>query len=103
MVRFRAEALDSSFYFLTFFFSKCLYWLWGPANFIFIGYMQLFPPGLIRLGSEADHSPPSGLEIDGKKVKVTPVQALSLCTGRTARRGSRGIALPFHDHSTRRG
>ena len=31
------------------------------------------------------------------KVKVTLVQALRLCTGRTAHRGSRGIALPFHD------
>jgi len=36
------------------------------------------------------------------KVKVTLVQALRLCTGRTAHRGSRGVALPFHDHSTRR-
>jgi hypothetical protein len=37
------------------------------------------------------------------KVKVALVQALRLCTGRTAHRGSRGIALPFHDHGTRRG
>ena len=37
------------------------------------------------------------------KVKVTLVQALKLCTGRTAHRGSRGIALLFHDHGTRRG
>jgi hypothetical protein len=37
------------------------------------------------------------------KVKCTLVQALRLCTGRTAHRGSRGIALPFHDLSTRRG
>ena len=37
------------------------------------------------------------------KVKCTLVQALRLCTGRTAHRGSRGIALLFHDHSTRRG
>jgi hypothetical protein len=36
------------------------------------------------------------------KVKVTVVQALRLCTGRTAHRGSRGIALPFLDHGTRR-
>ena len=36
------------------------------------------------------------------KVKVTLVQALRLCTGRTAHRGSRGIALPFHDHGSRR-
>ena len=38
-----------------------------------------------------------------KKVKVTLVQALRLCTGRTAHRGSRGIALLFRDHCTRRG
>jgi hypothetical protein len=37
------------------------------------------------------------------KVKCTLVQALRLCTGCMAYRGSRGIALPFHDHSTRRG
>ena len=37
------------------------------------------------------------------KVKVTLVQALRLCTGRTAHRGSRSIALPFQDHGTRRG
>jgi hypothetical protein len=30
------------------------------------------------------------------------VQALRLCTGCTAHRGRRGIALPFHDHGTRR-
>ena len=37
------------------------------------------------------------------KVKCTLVQALRLCTGHTAHRGSRGIALPFLDHGTRRG
>ena len=37
------------------------------------------------------------------RVKVTLVQALRLCTGRTAHTGSRGIALPFHDHGTRKG
>ena len=36
------------------------------------------------------------------KVKCTLVQALRLCTVRTAYRRSRGIALPFHDHDTRR-
>ena len=41
--------------------------------------------------------------LKGKMIKCTPVQALGLCTGRTAHRGSRGIALPFHDHGTRRG
>ena len=38
-----------------------------------------------------------------EKVKCTLVQALRLCTSRTAHRGSRGIALLFHDHGTRRG
>jgi hypothetical protein len=37
------------------------------------------------------------------KVKVTLVQALQLCTGRTAHRVSRCIALPFLEHGTRRG
>ena len=37
------------------------------------------------------------------KVKVTLVPALRLCTGRTAYRGSRGIAVPFHDNGNRRG
>ena len=43
--------------------------------------------------------------VDGGKMKVkcTFVQALRLSTGRTAHRGSRGIALPFRDHDTRRG
>jgi hypothetical protein len=36
------------------------------------------------------------------KVQCTLVQALRLCTGRTVHRGSRGIALLFHDHGTRR-
>ena len=37
------------------------------------------------------------------KVKCTLVQALRLCTGRTAHRGSKGISLLFLDHGTRRG
>ena len=37
------------------------------------------------------------------KVKATLVQAMRVCTVPTAHRGSRGIALPFHDHGTRRG
>ena len=37
------------------------------------------------------------------KVQCTLAQALRLCTGRTAHRGSRGIALLFLDHGTRRG
>jgi hypothetical protein len=37
-----------------------------------------------------------------KNVKFTLVQALRLCTGRTAHRESRGTALSFRDHGTRR-
>jgi hypothetical protein len=37
------------------------------------------------------------------KVKCSLVETLRLCTARTAHRGSRGIALFFHDHGTRRG
>ena len=36
------------------------------------------------------------------KVKCTLLQALRLCSGRTAYRGSRGTALHFHDYGTRR-
>jgi len=38
-----------------------------------------------------------------KKVNCTLVQTLRLCTSRAAHRGSRDIAVPFLDHSTRRG
>jgi hypothetical protein len=37
------------------------------------------------------------------KVKCTVVQALKLCTGCMAHRGSRGVVLPFLDQGTRRG
>jgi len=40
---------------------------------------------------------------DKLKVKGALVQALRLCTGRMAHKASRGIALLFHDHGTRRG
>jgi len=40
---------------------------------------------------------------DKVKIKCTLVQAVRLCTGLMAHRGSRGIALLFHDHGTKRG
>jgi hypothetical protein len=43
------------------------------------------------------------IAVDIKKVKYTLVQALRLCTGHTAHRGSKGIAIPFHVHGARRG
>ena len=38
-----------------------------------------------------------------RKAKCSLVQALRLCTGRTAHRGRKSIALPFLVHGTRRG
>ena len=70
----------------------------------------LYPPPLQQVrkpltssnqGIDKDHS--SLRDVIKVKVKVTLVQALRLCTGRTAHRENRGIALPFHYHSTRRG
>jgi len=43
------------------------------------------------------------LLIGKSKVKCALLQALRLCTGRTARRGSRGISLLFLYNGTRRG
>jgi len=45
----------------------------------------------------------SDIKVKKIKVKVTLVQALKFCTGRTAHSGSRGVALLFNDHGTRRG
>ena len=42
-------------------------------------------------------------QVKCSKVKCTLIQALRLCTDRTAHRGSRDIALLFLEHSTRRG
>ena len=46
---------------------------------------------------------PAALPLGKVKVKFALIQALRLGTGRTAHRGSRGIALTFFDHGTRRG
>ena len=46
---------------------------------------------------------PKLLNLVKVKVKCTLVQALRLCTRRTAHRGSRGIALLFHNLGARRG
>ena len=37
------------------------------------------------------------------QIRVKGIRKVHTCTGRTAHRGSRGIALPFLDHGTRRG
>ena len=52
------------------------------------------------MSNTVDHDRAHGIK---GKVKCTLVQALRPCTDRTARRGSRGIALPFLDHGTKKG
>ena len=59
------------------------------------------PPGKTRY--PLYRNAPLCYVISKVKVKVTLVQALRLCTGHTAHRGSRGIALSFHDHAIRNG
>ena len=69
------------------------------------GYIcvQPGPNTCSRSISEVRYFATSTSSVHYKKVQCTLVQALRLCTGRTAQRGSRGIALPFLDHGTRRG
>ena len=52
--------------------------------------------------SQINKSKISGVSIIKLKLKCTFVQAARLCTGRTAHRGSRGTALLFLYHVTRR-
>jgi hypothetical protein len=47
--------------------------------------------------------PGTFISVTKVKVKVTLIQELRPCTGRTAHRWSRFIALPFLDHITKRG
>jgi len=63
---------------------------------LLILYLYLYIPRMLQVNYALSHN-------CRYKVKCTLVQALRLCTGRTAHRGSRRIALLFHDHGTRRG
>jgi len=49
------------------------------------------------------HVPHNLITNKSKKLKCTLVQALRLCTGRTAHWGSRSIALLFHDQRHQKG
>jgi hypothetical protein len=67
-------------------------------------YLNSFVINNINTGGNSDAATEHlHLMISGtkKKVKCTLVQALRFCTGRTAHRGSRGIAVLFLDHGTR--
>ena len=79
---------------------KLAYIVMGIYLFHFLSYLlfiiQIFDTMLLP----GDTVTQKNLKV---KVKVALVQALRLCIGRTAHRGSRGIALPFFNHGTRRG
>ena len=69
-------------------------------------FLSVTLPSSFRQTDLCSHCPCSFTFRNGtwqEKVNCTLVQALRLCTGRTAHWGSRGIALPFHNHGTRRG
>jgi len=71
----------------------------GTAVFLF----KLSRPAVRDPGHFPSKTATCLLLVKGRKVKCTLVQVLRLCTGRRAHTGSRGIALPFLDHGTRRG
>ena len=62
------------------------------------------PPSFVKVMNvkSCNFTPPYGM-YKNVKVKCTLAQALRPCTGHTAHRGSRGIALLFLYHGTRRG
>jgi hypothetical protein len=61
------------------------FWRLKSLKLFSIYFFSIFPKKIVKV-----------------KLKCTLVQALRLCTGRTAHMGSRGIALLFYDHGTRR-
>jgi hypothetical protein len=49
--------------------------LWRPPNLLYNGYRELFP-GVRRLGREADHSPPTSVEVKNMWIYIsTPPHA----------------------------
>jgi len=82
----------------------CVYVTRENKDLHWVGHLSLM---LIETGGQGRDWTEEGVWYLGKnskgKVKCTVEQALSLCTGPTAHRGSRGIDLLFLDHGTRRG
>jgi hypothetical protein len=58
-------------------------------------YLHYTTSRIIRADRKSSHTHRIFYVRKVKKVKVTLVQALRLCTGRTAHRGSRGIAVLY--------
>jgi len=71
----------------------------NPRHFVL--YFGVLRQTIIKttiVGTDLQFKQLVSLRAGGKvKVKVTLVQALRLCTGCTVHRGSRGVALLFHD------
>jgi len=75
------------------------YFTWNPSELLTVNLQKL--QDIVKtLRDENEDTDCRKVKV---KVKFTLVQALRLCTGRTAHRGSRGIALPFLDRGTKRG
>jgi len=71
---------------------------WGIWDRFMVVHPCTGPEALYRpYGPYREYRYSSTLSWPKVKVKCTLVQALRLCTGRTVHRGSRGIALLFHD------
>jgi hypothetical protein len=48
---------------------------WGPLPLLSNGYRGLILGGITRLGSEADHSPPSSAEVrNGETIPLLPIR-----------------------------
>jgi len=68
-----------------------------------INYFDFFKLVISVTGGHYEDSLRAPENMATSLVKCFLVQALRLCTGRTAHRGTTGIALLFLDHGTRRG
>ena len=77
----------------------------NPRHFVL--YFGVLRQTIIKttiVGTDLQFKQLVSLRAGGKvKVKVTLVQALRLCTGCTVHRGSRGVALLFHDQRHQKG
>jgi hypothetical protein len=91
-----ANTLNKIRTFLKDFHRSSQYWIsWKSVQWALCWYK--------RSEKQMDMKKLIGAFCDYVKVKCTLVQALRLCTGRMAHERSRGVALPFLDHSTKRG
>ena len=92
--------------FIYVFMYVCIYFFPSLLIYLFIYLLAMSSgttwPSSLFMTFQCSFITIASMTIHKVKVKCTLVQALRFCTGRTARRGSRGVALLFLDHDTRR-